>query len=179
MRVAVFGGSFNPPHIGHGLVSSWILWTGLADEVWLMPTYAHALAKSLSPFEKRVELCERFARDVDARIRVTCIERDLPSPSYSIDSLRALQKKFLGHEFRFVIGADILEQTDQWKEWPSIEQHFCPIVVGRDGYDSPESSVVFPGISSSEIRYLQDQQKPYSHLVTASVYEYLLQERPI
>ena len=179
MRVAVFGGSFNPPHVGHGLVSSWILWTGLADEVWLMPTYAHALAKSLPSFETRVDLCERFARDVDRRIQVTCIEQDLPMPSYSIDSLRALRHRFPEHEFRFVIGSDILEQTDRWKQWSVIESEFCPIIVGRYGFKNAPDVVVFPGVSSTEVRNLIERKEPFSHLVTRSVHERLLQEREV
>ena len=175
MRVAVFGGSFNPPHVGHAMVSSWILWTGLAEQVWLMPTYSHALAKELPSFDQRVGWCTRMAGDVDPRIRVSRIEETLATPSYSIDSLRALQERYPTHEFRFVVGADILSQTDQWKQWAEIETCFQPIVVGRHGYSSPIGSVVFPEVSSTLIREHIREQKDFAHLVTASVYSALLQ----
>ena len=42
MRVAVYGGSFNPPHVAHAMVASWLLWTRLVDEVWLVPVFRHA-----------------------------------------------------------------------------------------------------------------------------------------
>ena len=46
MRIAVYGGSFNPPHIAHTMVASWLLWTEMVDEVWLVPVYRHAFEQS-------------------------------------------------------------------------------------------------------------------------------------
>ena len=40
MRIAVYGGSFNPPHVGHAMVVSWLLWTRRADRVWLVPAFS-------------------------------------------------------------------------------------------------------------------------------------------
>lgn len=48
-RVAYFGGSFNPPHVGHAMIVSWVLWTGLAEEVWLAPTTITPSGRSWFP----------------------------------------------------------------------------------------------------------------------------------
>ena len=58
MDVAVYGGSFNPPHIGHAMVAAWLLWTRRVEEVWLVPAFAHAFDKALRPFAARVEMVE-------------------------------------------------------------------------------------------------------------------------
>ena len=179
MQIAVYGGSFNPPHVGHGMVASWLYWTGLVQEVWLMPSFSHPFSKDLKSFETRLEWCQAFASDVGPWVRVSDIERSLPSPSYSIDSLRALCERHPKHHFRFVMGADVLPDFPKWKEWAHIEREFNPIVVGRDGYDNPKGTVVFPGISSSDIRKLLSKNSDVSHLVTRSVEPLLGEFRPI
>lgn len=169
MQVAIYGGSYNPPHVGHAMVASWLLWTGRADRVWLVPTYAHAFDKELLPFEQRVAMCRALAADVDPRVEVCEVERELPVPSYTIQTLRLLRERHPGWRFRLVVGADILPQTHLWREWGSIEAEFPPIVVGRGGYPPVEGAVTFPQVSSTEIRRRLRGGQPVDHLVNASV----------
>ena len=156
MRIAVYGGSFNPPHVVHGEVASWLLGEDLADEVWLIPVYQHAFEgihnKRLAPFEERVEWCTVMAADVDPRIKVDQVESTLPVPSFTIDTLTHLQRQHPGHQFRLVVGADVLDQVDSWRNWEGIQAQFSPIVVGRQGHPAPDGAPVFPNISSTEIR---------------------------
>lgn len=170
MEIGVYGGSFDPPHIGHALVSGWLLWSGRVEEVWLLPAFSHPFGKQSAPFEERVALCQALADTVDpARIRVCEVERDLPVPSYSIDTLGHLARSHPEHRFRLVIGADILPQTARWKDWDRIEAEHPPVVVGRAGYDSPEGTVVFPEVSSTEIRRRLAAGEPIDHLVLPAV----------
>jgi len=173
VRVAVYGGSFDPPHVGHALVAGWLLWTRRVDRVWLVPAFSHAFDKELAPFERRVALCEALAADVDARIEVRAIERDLPTPSFTLNTLRALAQRHPRHRLRLVVGADVLEQLDHWHRWDRIEADFEPIVVGRQGWPAVPGAPLFPGVSSSEIRGLLARSEPVDHLVTASVAELL------
>ncbi len=118
MEVAVFGGSFNPPHVGHALVTAWVLWTGQADAVWLVPCADHPLGKlGLAPFSARVRWCGELASGVGSAARVETIEDELPRPSFTIDTLRALSAAHPEHAFRLVVGADILQETHLWKDW--------------------------------------------------------------
>jgi nicotinate-nucleotide adenylyltransferase len=174
MKVAVYGGSFNPPHVGHGMVAAWLGWTKTVDAVWFMPTGVHAFGKTLLPFVDRLAMCEALAKDVGSWVGVTDIERDVKGTSYSIDSLVALRNKFPEHSFRFVVGADVLPDLPKWKDWEVIEREFHPIIVGRDGYENPKGSVVFPGVSSSDIRDRLASNQPISSLVSASVLQMLL-----
>ncbi len=84
MRIAVYGGSFNPPHVVHAIVASWLLWTDQVDEVWLVPVFQHAFEgvdnKKLAPYRLRVQWCDVFTSNVDSRIRVSSIESKLPTP---------------------------------------------------------------------------------------------------
>jgi nicotinate-nucleotide adenylyltransferase len=152
VRVAVFGGSFNPPHVGHAMVTQWLLSTNMVDEVWLLPTVSHALGKSLPPFAERVTWCQALAASMDTRVQVNEIEMTLSRPSFSINTLRALQERHPDATFRLVVGSDILDETDLWHEWDAIVAEFSPIIVGRAGYPVDGTVLYFPEVSSSDIR---------------------------
>jgi nicotinate-nucleotide adenylyltransferase len=179
VRIAIYGGSFNPPHVGHALVAAWVRWTGRADAVWLLPVFRHAFedthGKVLAPFADRVSWCEAMAADLGEGVAVCTVESELPTPSYSIDTLRALAARYPQHRFRLVVGADVLPQVGAWREWDAIARLFDPIVVGRRGYPAPREapSVEFPDVSSSDIRQRHRDGRPMNHLLTVSVFDAL------
>ncbi len=170
MQVGVYGGSFDPPHVGHALVAGWLLWTRLADEVWLVPAFAHAFDKPLSPFDRRVALCRALAADVDpARIRVETVEAVLPAPSYTLSTLEILAARRPDARLRLVVGADVLDQVGHWHAWDEILARFPPIVAGRAGWPPVPDSPTFPDVSSTEIRRRLAAGEPVEGLVTAGV----------
>ncbi len=173
MRVAIYGGSFNPPHVGHAMVAAWLRWTDLADEVCLVPTFAHAFGKRLLPFELRMALCDALADSVGPGVRTEPIERDLPPPSYTIDTLEALADRHPDHTFRLVVGADVLPDTPRWKAWAAIESRFDPIIVGRGGYPPIAGVPTFPTVSSTEIRDALRAGAPVDLLVPKAVRQLL------
>jgi len=183
VHIAVYGGSFNPPHVGHAMVASWVRWTGQADSVWLVPVYRHAFedrhGKVLAPFEDRLAWCAALADELGVGVAVCDIERHLPAPSFTIDTLRHLAAMHAEHTFRLVVGADVLPQVGAWRSWDEIADRFAPIVVGRQGYPAPEgrASVDFPAVSSSEVRDRLRDGRPVEHLVTAGVRGLLSAER--
>ncbi len=173
MRIAVYGGSFNPPHLGHAMVASWVVWSGRADAVWLMPCASHAFAKDLADFGARLALCEALADLLGDRVRVCDVERDLPSPNYTWDTLCALRQANPQHDLSLVVGADTLEQVHLWHRWEDLSREFTPIVVGRQGYPAVEGAPCFPDISSSEVRELLGTGRAVDHLVPAVLVEHL------
>ena len=182
MRIAVYGGSFNPPHVAHAMVASWLLWTDQVDEVWMVPVFRHAFEetqeKKLAPYQLRLAWCKKLQDDVDIRIKVSDIESALPVPSYSINTLEALQKDYPDHNFRLVIGADVIPDLPKWKNWNKIKTHFSPIIVGRGGYEGPKGAVEFPSVSSSQIRkYLREGTIPRTFL-SSSLSKMLERENP-
>lgn len=155
MRVAVFGGSFNPPHIVHGLVAAWVRWTGAADAVWFVPVFAHPFegrhGKRLAPFDRRVAWTRALAASLGEWAAVSTVEAGLPAPSFTVDTLDALAAAHPGHRFRLVVGADVLGQTADWKAWDRIAAAYDPVLVGREGY-AGGGEPPFPAVSSTDVR---------------------------
>ncbi|MEQ1505571.1 MAG: nicotinate-nucleotide adenylyltransferase [Myxococcota bacterium] len=178
MRIGVYGGSFNPPHVGHLLVSDWLLWTGRCDEVWWIPVRGHPFSvgsgsvgeKNLAPFEVRLELC-RAATQAVRGVVVSDVEGGLPLPSYTIDTLDHLAALHPTHALRLVVGADVLDQVGRWKAWDRITAGYAPIVVGRQGWPTPPGTIDFPGVSSTEIRRRCAAGEPIDALVPAAIAE--------
>lgn len=172
--VAVYGGSFNPPHVGHAMVARWLTWTGQVDAVWLLPVYRHAFEgrhdKTLASFDERVSWCRAFAADLGPGVDVCTVEAELPVPSFTIDTLRHLRSQHPHLRFRLVIGADALPHLPAWRDWETIERDFSPIVVGRQGHPAPgEDAVDFPNVSSTDVRTRLAEGRPVAHLLTAGV----------
>jgi nicotinate-nucleotide adenylyltransferase len=169
MDVAVYGGSFNPPHVGHAMVAGWLTWTERAEQVWLLPAASHAFRKALAPWSQRVAMCEELARMLGPRVQVCGIESELPAPSYTWVTLSALRERHPEHRFRLVVGSDTLEQTHLWHRWVDIEREFSPLVVGRVGYAEVPGAPTFPGVSSTSIREALARGEAVDHLVPAAV----------
>lgn len=154
-QIALFGGSFNPPHICHTLATLWVLQTQPVDEVWWIPTHQHAFSKDLMAFEDRLAMCREATVDF-RNVRIDEIERELGGESRTIDTVRALQEQYPRTRFSLVIGADILEETHKWKDWEGLMELVGLIVVGRRGYDplelNDEVDLELPDISSTIIR---------------------------
>lgn len=169
MRVGVYGGSFNPPHVGHAMVAGWLRWADRVDEVWLLPAYVHPFDKALRPFEARVAACQELAALVGAWVRVEPIEASLKVPSYTVDTLEALSDAHPSHTFRLVVGADVIPQVGAWKSWDRIVERFPPIVVGRTGWEPVPDAPTFPEVSSTAIRARIAAGQAVDHLVPAAV----------
>ena len=132
MRVAIYGGSFNPPHVGHAMVASWIQWTNRADVVWLLPTFRHAFDKALAPWELRVRMAQALADTVGGGCRVEPVEAELPVPSYTVRTLEVLAARHPEHDAEK--SALALRQRGiivRHFRQPRIEQ-FLRITVGTD-----------------------------------------------
>jgi nicotinate-nucleotide adenylyltransferase len=182
MKIAVYGGSFNPPHIAHAMVSSWLLWTETVEQVWMVPVCHHAFedthGKKLADFNLRISWCKTFQKDINSRIIVSDIESKLPTPNYTIDTLEHFANENPDDEFRLVVGADVLTQINEWKDWEIISKKFSPIVVGRLGYECPPNTVEFPAISSSQIRAFLSKGTIPNQFLTRSIQNHLKEYNP-
>lgn len=149
-RVGVFGGSFDPPHLGHALVTTWALATTGLDEVWWIPAFQHAFGKRSAPFEVRCALCELAVRRFNG-VRVSRVEGELGGESRTIDTLEALEARHPGVSFELVIGADLVAQLPRWKRWDDLSR-YPRHVVGRGDTVAPEGMVRIPDVSSTALR---------------------------
>jgi nicotinate-nucleotide adenylyltransferase len=155
-RVAFFGGSFNPPHIGHGLLVTWTLCIGEVDEVWLAPCNQHAFGKELASFNDRLEMCRLLVAPFDPdRVKVSAIEGTLDGENRTIDTILTLKERHPNTSFRLLIGADVLQEREKWKSFDELMALSPPIIVGREGYKAPDgfvASTPLIQLSSSQIR---------------------------
>lgn len=176
--VAVYGGAFDPPHIGHAMVASWVYLTGLADTVLFSPAPSHPFGKNMAPYALRVAMCRALTTKLGSWASVSEAESQLEAPNYTINFLRHLQQENPQHQFRLVVGVDNLLQKDKWKGWDEIEADFSPIVVDRTGvaHTKALASPQFPECSSTFIRTLIQSGKPFKHLVPKDVHEIVVRE---
>ncbi|HEY8380292.1 MAG TPA: DUF2520 domain-containing protein [Nannocystis sp.] len=157
--LAVLGGSFDPPHLGHALIPAYLLARGLAERVLVAPCWSHPFAKQMRPFAERLTMTRLALASQAERVEVSDIEarlaarRDAATPSYTIELLRAVQAEHLGWRVRLVVGSDIVArgELERWHRAAEILAEFAPIVVPRRGY-ADEATCVLPEVSSTAVR---------------------------
>ncbi len=175
--VAVFGGSFNPPHVAHQLAALYVLETQPVDELLVIPTWRHAFDKALAPFADRMEMCRRAMAPLGPRVQISAIEEELGGEaSRTIVTLEALSARRPEATFRLVIGADLLREREKWWRWPDIERLAPPIVIGRAGYPGGDDAVELAAVSSTEIRARLAAGRSVSALVPRSVLAYVTEK---
>lgn len=182
-RVALFGGSFSPPHVAHQLVALYVLETQPVDELWFVPTYAHPFGKQLVAYDHRIAMCELAAAPLGPRARVSRAEAELAErpgfvASHTLDLIEYLAAQ--GHALRLVIGTDILGDAVKWHRWDDVVARAPLIVVGRAGHPLPPGSVAsevaMPEISATHVRDLLAQGAPgVTGLVPREVLRYIAQ----
>lgn len=174
-RVALFGGSFNPPHVAHQFILLYLLETAPVDEVWLMPCHRHAFSKDLAPYEFRRAWCEALAEPFGKAVRITDIERELGGESRTIDTLAALTGRHPDHSFRVVLGSDIRAEREKWKQFDEIERRYGVLWIGREGHDPEPGEILLPDISSRQVRSLLARGLKADHLVPRRVLRRIIQ----
>ncbi|MBW2455674.1 MAG: nicotinate (nicotinamide) nucleotide adenylyltransferase [Deltaproteobacteria bacterium] len=153
-RVGVFGGSFNPPHVGHVLAATYLRSVDAVDRVLVIPVFRHPFAKPLAPYEDRMAMC-RLAMEGLAGVEVSDIEGQLGGESRTLVTIEELHRRAPHHALRLVIGADVLGDRDNWHRFDRIAELAPPIILGRAGFDHPEAPpAVLPDVSSSHLRQL-------------------------
>lgn len=167
-RVAIFGGSFNPPHLGHSAICRWLLDSGAVDEVWVIPCYIHPLGKELIPFEHRLAMSRLALVKLGPQVKVLDFERQLRGVSFTIRTIRNLQALNRDVKMSLVTGDDVQDQTEEWQEFDKIRELVEIIRVPR----GPASPV--PDISSSEIRRRIAARESYVNLVEPEIAVYIV-----
>jgi nicotinate-nucleotide adenylyltransferase len=148
-RVAVFGGSFNPPHVGHVLGVVYALATAPIDEVLVVPVYQHPFAKHLASFADRLQMC-RLAVGWLPRVVVSTVEEELGGESRTLRTLEHLGATHPELSLRLLVGADVLGDLPKWHRWDRIAELAPPLVLGRRGIEAPDADVTWVGAAGDE-----------------------------
>jgi nicotinate-nucleotide adenylyltransferase len=178
VEVALLGGSFNPPHVGHLLVAHFVRATQPVDEVWLMPSDRHPFGKQLTPFEHRLRMCELLCEDTSGWLKAVDVERHLAGEGRTVDTLEHLHRVHPGVGFHLIIGSDILPDLPHWKNFPRIEQLAEVLVVHRAGYpDARAKGPPLAEVSSTAIREALQEGRAPGDMVPRAVLAYLREHR--
>lgn len=185
MRIGIFGGTFDPPHVAHLIVAEQVLNQLELDEIWMMPV-------SLPPHKSQV-------RVTDARHRLSMVEKAVASHpqisafpfeverggvSYTYDTVCELRLQYPDHEFYFVIGADMVEYLPHWHNIRELLGMVQFVAVSRPAY-SLEQPFADAGhsiirvevpqmeISSSYIREKVGKKESIRYLVPDAVRQFI------
>lgn len=183
IRTVIFGGSFDPIHVGHLSLASEVVTSGLAGEVWFLvsPQNPHKEACRLSDEDVRMQMV-RLAIEGNEKFKASDFEFTLPRPSYTINTLSALEKAFPDREFVLLIGADNWEKFDRWYRHEEILARYEIIVYPRENSLKPELpegvtwlSAELHDVSSTQIRELVAKGCSISGLVVPAVEKFINQ----
>ena len=190
-RIGIFGGTFDPPHIGHLILAAETRSQLNLDRVlWVItPNPPHKTNRTISPLQVRLELVQA-ALASDPGFEISTIEIDRPGPHYSIDTVRLLQEQNPGAELFYLMGGDSLHDLPTWMRPQELVRCLTGIGVMRrpaDFVDLPWLERALPGvtarlhfvdaplleISSSDIRRRIAEGSHYRYFLPSAVYELL------
>ena len=131
-RIGIYGGSFNPVHFGHIGLAKWVIEHTDLDELWFLVSPNNPLksVQSLALEEERLAAVQQAIQDIP-RLKASDFEFSLPRPSYTANTLRALQQAYPDYEFTLIIGEDNLSIFHQWREYEFILANFRLFVYPR------------------------------------------------
>ena len=165
-RIGIYGGTFNPPHLGHLAAARFFADALRLDRVIVLPVGEPPLkaAPLGASSADRLHLCElTFAA---SRFSIDARELHRPGPSYTVDTLRELREAYPGCAWFMLIGTDQLESFTRWKDWREILRMCTLCVLRRDGTplalppELPEDRVrLLPGFVPVEISSTQIREK--------------------
>jgi nicotinate-nucleotide adenylyltransferase len=185
-RIVLFGGTFDPPHVGHLLMAQLAFEQYSCDAVWVMPspTPPHKANQSVSPYETRRDMTRELLKGAEGLV-LCDVEAERHEPSYTVDTVRILQEAYPDIEFQFLIGSDSLRDLPSWHGCDELSTRITFLVAARSEAPFTETyaqiKAVLPhlvalplqmpmlDVSSSFIRQRLDEGKPVCGLVPDNV----------
>src|SRR5262245_33125795 len=134
MRIGIFGGTFHPVHMGHLILAEQCRDQAALDQIWFLPS-AHPPHKTGTPitrFDQRCEMIELAIAGQPA-FKVDRVEKDLPPPSYTAETLAELHRRHPADEFYLLMGSDGLPDLPGWYEPRKVIELAGLVVVPRPG----------------------------------------------
>lgn len=181
MRLGIFGGSFDPPHVGHLIVADDAAAALGLDRVFFVPTGTHPLkrARVEASGELRLQMIEAATAGSELLV-VDARELQRPGPSYTVDTVAELGEEYREAELFLLVGSDIVGELHRWQRVAEIAERARITVMSRAeaptaanpkiGIDLLRVEVTHISVSSSEVRDRIRAGRPYRYLVPAPVY---------
>ncbi|MEO0078490.1 MAG: nicotinate-nucleotide adenylyltransferase [candidate division WOR-3 bacterium] len=189
MRVGVFGGSFNPVHLGHLLVAEDAVKMLELDWLLFVPTSIPPHRRDVSvPFDHRLCMVELAVRAFK-KTGVSAVERGCPGPSYTVRTLELLKRQFTRSSFYLIVGADQYARIHTWHEPGRITGLACIAVMSRPGIPHPPRFAEHPpdrvrfldvvpvAIAATTVRERVRAGRSFRYLVPSPVAAYIEEHR--
>lgn len=177
-HVALFGGSFDPPHFGHAVACMWLMEALNAQFVHMVPTFEHCFGKKLSDFNHRVEMIKRMTEPFRGMVCVSEVEEELPKPNITYNLLQYY--KGYADNIAIVIGSDLIPDLHKWVKWKEVTEEAIVVAIGRSGFnnistplDIYQYPVELSTVSSSDVRKRIANGQDITGLVSKSVKDYI------
>ncbi len=194
-RIGIFGGTFDPPHLGHLILASECRWQlGLDRVLWVVTPYPpHKLNSSITDPIHRLEMV-RLAIAGDPWFELSTVEFDRPPPHYTLDTVLVLRQQYPTSELFLLMGSDSLRLLVTWHRPADLVAQCDALgVMRRPGETVHLTSLetVLPGIkdkvhfvdapllqiASREIRRRVAQGLEFRYFVSPAVYDYIQQNQ--
>ncbi len=184
--VMLFFGSFNPIHKGHIAVAEMAVARGLCDELWFVVSPHNPLKETAGLIDEndRLRMVEAAIAEspAAARMRACDVEFSMPRPSYTVDTLDELERRWPGARFSILAGSDVAEQIERWKEWRRLTETHTFYIYPRLGYDPsaaerhgfvPLGDVPLEDYSSTRVREALSEEGGAGGMLPAAVEKYI------
>ncbi|HVX10239.1 MAG TPA: nicotinate-nucleotide adenylyltransferase [Pirellulales bacterium] len=159
MRLGLFGGTFDPIHLGHLLLAEYCRQHCRLDAVWFLPAAEppHKQRSDLTPAEQRVEMLELAIGGHEA-FSVCTREIERGGVSYTVDTLVQLSAEDPARSLFFLLGGDSLVDLPRWREPARICELALPVVVARPGSPSPDYGPLVSLVSAERLEKIRTHQ---------------------
>ena len=182
MKIGLFFGSFNPMHIGHKIIASYMAEFSDLEKVFFVVSPKNPLKKKESLLDQHQRLMIiRMEVEDSPKLQVSDIEFSMDQPSYTIDTLMRLKAKHPENEYTLIMGADNLKNFHKWKNYEQILEDYSIYVYPRQGIKIDHShknihiveDVPQMDISASFIRDSIQKKKDVSYLIPEKAWHYI------
>lgn len=132
LKIAIFGGTFNPFHIGHYEILESLCESDMFDKVLVIPdkTPPHKEKSSATPDSDRIEMCRIVCDDFD-KAQLCLIEFEREGKSYTVDTVKALKKQYENADFFVACGGDMIKTLDTWYDFDTLKKIASFVAFGR------------------------------------------------
>ena len=185
IKTGIFGGSFNPIHIGHLALANYLCEFEGLDELWFMVSPQNPFKKdtALMPDQLRLDMVKAAIQGY-SKFRASDVEFSLPRPSYTIHTIDSLKQTYPEREFYLIIGGDNWDSFQNWKDSERLIGENKLLIYPRPGFAIDKSSLPatakfvenapLMNISSTFIRKALKEGKDVRYFVHPEVYRMLL-----
>ena len=187
IKTGIFGGSFNPIHIGHLALANYLCEYEGLDELWFLVSPQNPFKQNefLLDDSLRLELVEAATKGY-SKFKASDFEFNLPRPSYTVNTLNELSKYYTDRDFYLIIGADNWSAFSKWRSPEEIISRYHIMVYPRPGYDLDEAAMpdhvravhspIFQ-ISSTFIRKSLSEGKDVRYFLHPDTYRIIKEKR--